>query len=341
MSAVAKPASAEETQSAPAKLAPDLSVGAKGSRTPSQIALSRLARDPIAMMSFGCLAMFIVVALGANLISDLLNLTPDTTLAAVEEASRKGSYSATVPTLEHPFGQHPKNGSDLFAMWLHGSRPSLLIAITVVSIAGVIGTIAGLTAGFLGGWVDSAIGWVIDFILSLPFLLIAIAVVPIALNRALGSGTRSAQDGNEVVWRFLILAGVLAFFGWAGLARLVRGEVMSLREQEFVQAARSLGLPTRHILFKEVLPNILGRLTVWASAAVPAYVSIEAGLSMLGVGLKPPTVSWGQTIFDARTAATSSPLYLILPVLGIALLVLCLSLLGDAISDAYNPQTRR
>ena len=141
--------------------------------------------------------------------------------------------------------------------------------------------------------------------------------------------------------RFFALIAVLSFFGWAGLARLIRGQVFSLREREFIAAAKVLGIPTRRVLFRELLPNLVAPIVVSASLALPTFVTTEAGLSVLGVGLIEPTASWGVTISEAVTYYRADPLYLWLPVLGITILVLALSLFGDSVRDAFDPRTRR
>lgn len=141
--------------------------------------------------------------------------------------------------------------------------------------------------------------------------------------------------------RFNTLIVILVVFGWTGLARLIRGEVLSLREREFVQAAKVIGVPTRQILFREILPNLVGPIIVSASIAVPAYITYEATLSFLGAGLVEPTASWGRTVALAQNTYAAYPLYLWPSVVAIALLVLALSLLGESVRDAFDPNTRR
>jgi peptide/nickel transport system permease protein len=243
------------------------------------------------------------------------------------------------PTAEHWFGLEPRLGRDLFARWVYGGRPSLIVAGTVTLVTTIIGVIVGLVAGFLGGWVDRVLSWVIDFVLSLPYLLFAIASSAVLV--ALFGGAQGASPEQVARIRFISLICVLSFFGWAGLARLIRGQVLSLREREFIAAARVLGVPTRQILFKELLPNLVAPIVISVSLALPGYIVAEAGLTFLGVGLTEPTPSWGVTIAAAQVYYRADPLYLWLPVLGITILVLALSLLGDAVRDAFDPRTRR
>jgi peptide/nickel transport system permease protein len=192
----------------------------------------------------------------------------------------------------------------------------------------------------MGGWVDRIISWIIDFFLSLPYLLFAIAVPAVLLTLFVGDATQ-AGTSDVTKARFASLILVLSFFGWASLARLIRGEVLSLREREFIAAAKVLGVPTRKVLFKELLPNLVAPIIISTSLALPTYIVAEAGLTFLGVGLVEPTPSWGLTIAYATTYYRADPLYLWLPVLAISILVLALSLLGDSIRDAFDPRTRR
>jgi peptide/nickel transport system permease protein len=200
--------------------------------------------------------------------------------------------------------------------------------------ATLIGVVVGLFAGFSRGWGDKIVGFIIDVFLSLPFLLVALAVAPILVSRF---GTNPSQ---LEFWQFSALLIVLSLFGWMTLARLVRGEVLSLREREFVQAARIIGVPTRTILFKELLPNLIAPIIVSISLGLPAFVTAEAGLAYLGIGVV-GIPSWGQTVNKAVPFFNTYPLYLYAPVIGITVLVIALNLLGDAVRDAFDPKTRR
>jgi len=239
----------------------------------------------------------------------------------------------------HWFGVEPRLGRDLFARWVYGARPSLIVSFTAGTIATVIGTVAGLVSGFLGGVVDRVISWFVDFVLALPFLVFVLAAVPIATAWFGNPDNMTAEQVSNV--RMWILIAVFTLLGWAGLARLVRGEVLSLREREFVQAARAIGVPTHRILFREILPSLSGVIIVFLSITIPALVSAEAGLSLLGAGMIEPTASWGRTIASAQNYFSVDPLYMIMPMLAVTALVLALSLFGDAVRDAFDPNTRR
>ena len=308
------------------------------SKSPVQIAIRRLAYDKIAMMSLGAVLLFVVLGVFADAINSARGVDP---MEFNYQWISPGGYPTFTASPEHPFGIETGNGRDLLARWLVGIRPSLIIAVVAATAVTIIGTTLGLLAGYLGGIVDNIISFLIDVVLSLPFLLFAIALVPIAVNRIAGSTGGFVADEEVATIRFGVLIVVLILFGWTGLARLVRGEVISIREREYVQAARALGVPTSQILSKEILPNLLSPIIVSLTTAIPAFISAEAGLSLLGVGLREPSVSWGLTIQFAQNSFLEHPLYMWMPVIGLSMLVLALSLFGDAVNDAFNPHTRR
>lgn len=308
------------------------------SKSPVQIAIRRLAYDKIAMMSLGAVLLFVVLGVFADAINSARGVDP---MEFNYQWISPGGYPTFTASPEHPFGIETGNGRDLLARWLVGIRPSLIIAVVAATAVTIIGTTLGLLAGYLGGIVDNIISFLIDVVLSLPFLLFAIALVPIAVNRIAGSTGGFVADEEVATIRFGVLIVVLILFGWTGLARLVRGEVISIREREYVQAARALGVPTSQVLSKEILPNLLSPIIVSLTTAIPAFISAEAGLSLLGVGLREPSVSWGLTIQFAQNSFLEHPLYMWMPVIGLSLLVLALSLFGDAVNDAFNPHTRR
>ncbi|WP_433021543.1 ABC transporter permease [Kribbella sp. CA-294648] len=305
-------------------------------KSPTRIALDRLRKDKVAVTCAVIVLGFVLIALFAPLLAKLEGSDISTFNADLVD---EYGYPTFVANAQHWFGVEPKTGRDNFARWVYGARPSLAVAFVATVIGTITGVVMGLLAGFLGGWVDRIISWVIDFVLSLPYLLFAIAMVPIV--ESLRGGSFNLSPAEQASTRFLVLIFVLSFFGWAGLARIIRGEVLSLREREFVLAAKAIGVPTHQVLFKELLPNLVAPIVISASLSLPAYVTAEAGLSFLGVGLIEPIPSWGQTIANATNWFKADPLYLWLPVLGITVLVLALALLGDAVRDAFDPKTRR
>ena len=306
-------------------------------KSPTQIALARLRKDKVAVICASIFVFFVLIAIFAPLLARLEGQDP-TTLH--QDLTDRYGYPNIAPNGEHWFGVEPRLGRDLFARWVYGARPSLIVAGSVTVLTTIVGVVVGLIAGFKGGWTDRILSWFIDFVLSLPYLLFAIAVPAALLAVFIGNSENAASEEVASV-RFYSLIIVLSFFGWASLARLIRGEVLSLREREFVAAAKVLGVPTRKVLFKELLPNLVAPIVISVSMALPTYIVTEAGLTYLGVGLTEPTPSWGLTIAQAQNWYRADPLYLWLPVAAITILVLALSLLGDSIRDAFDPRTRR
>jgi ABC-type dipeptide/oligopeptide/nickel transport system permease subunit len=309
-------------------------------KSPMQIAFGRLIRDKIAVVCAFVTLFFILVAMFAGTICNIFNVSTETVLASQyldvlggglpkpEYGPPNGGF-----TIEHPFGIAPRTANDNLAWWVFGCRTSLSIAGLATLFAAVTGVVMGLIAGFMRGIVDRIISFVTDMFLTIPFLLAALTIAPIVNERF-----RESENYGQV--QFWTLIGVLAFFGWMQIARLIRGEVLSLREREFIQSARVLGMPTRRILIRELLPNLAAPIVVAVSLMLPAFVTLEAGLAFLGIGVteKP---SWGQTITLAVDFFETYPLYLYEPLLGVVLLVLALNLLGDAVRDALDPKTRR
>lgn len=306
-------------------------------KSPTAIALTRLRRDRVAMVCAVIVLLFVLIAVFAPLLAKIEG--QDTTTLHQDLVDQYG-FPTIGPNSEHWFGVEPRLGRDLFARFVYGARPSLIVATSATVISTILGVVIGLLTGFLGGWTDRILSWVVDFVLSLPYLLFAIAVPAVLL--AVFVGNAEGADPNQVATvRFYSLIMVLSFLGWAGLARLIRGEVLSLREREFIAAAKVIGVPTGKVLFKELLPNLVAPIVISVSLALPTYIVSEAGLTFLGVGLTEPTPSWGVTIAAAQNYYRADPLYLWIPVLAITILVLALSLLGDSIRDAFDPRTRR
>ena len=309
---------------------------AQHGRSPSRIAFDRLRKDRMAIICVVLVLVFVVLAIIAPLLTSIEGQNyGDFHTDLVDQYG----FPTVGPNSSHWFGVEPKTGRDLFAQWIFGARPSLIISAVAAVISSLIGVTAGLVAGFSGGWADRAISWVIDLVLSMPYLLMAIAAVPVVVNILGGVDSLTPQDNADI--RFYVLIGVLVFFGWAGLARLIRGEVISLREREFIAAAKVIGVPTRRVLAKELLPNLVAPIVISLSLALPTYIVAEAGLSLLGVGLIDPIPSWGQMISKATVYYQADPLYLWLPVVGVSALTLALSWLGDSVRDAFDPKTRR
>ena len=311
-------------------------------RSPMRIALSRLRRDPVAVVCGSIVVILVLLGVFAGFINDLLHISGTTdgeyALSNVDSTDVFGLPIVGPPggsfTWDHPLGIAPGTAHDNLARLLLGLRTSLLIATVATFISTVVGIVVGLLAGFSRGWLDRIISFVIDLFLSFPFLLGALSVAPILISR-FGGNADTLAFAQKVS---LIL--ILVVFGWMGLARLIRGQVLSLREREFIQAAQVIGAPTSRILFKELLPNLVAPIVIAISLGLPAYVAAEAGLSYLGIGLTGEP-SLGQIVNKASPYFNSYPFYLFVPVAVIAILVLALNLLGDSVRDAFDPKTRR
>jgi ABC-type dipeptide/oligopeptide/nickel transport system permease subunit len=314
-------------------------------RSPTQIALARLRKDKVAVVCSVIVVLLVLAGVLAPVISNILNIYPTTKTLPYDPSDVLNFYGDQMPLhgppdhgfwAAHPLGLAPKTAVDNLSALLYGLRTDLLIATvaTVLSIA--VGVVLGLVAGFSRGWLDRIIMFVTDLFLSFPFLLGALSMAPILVEH-FGKGANLDRLAKA---QLIALIAILTVFGWMGLTRLIRGQVLSLREREFIQAAQVMGVPTRRILFKELLPNLVAPIVVATSLALPQLITAEAGLSFLGIGVT-SYPSLGQTIADAQYYWDSYPLYLWAPVLTITILVVTLNLVGDSIRDAFDPRTRR
>jgi peptide/nickel transport system permease protein len=237
-------------------------------------------------------------------------------------------------SLAHPLGVEPGNGRDLLARIVVGAQYSLLIAFLATVLAVVIGTFFGVVAGYVGGWVDAIIARAMDVFLAFPLLVFALALAGVIPNSAFG------LSGNSL--RIAVLIFVIGFFAWPYMGRIIRGQTLSLREREFVDAARSLGARGPYILFRELLPNLVAPILVYATLLIPTNMLFEAALDYLGVGLYVPTPTWGQMLASAVQNGYYSldPEFMLVPGLTIFITVMAFNLFGDGLRDALDPRTR-
>jgi peptide/nickel transport system permease protein len=225
------------------------------------------------------------------------------------------------PSWTHPLGLD-ELGRDILARLLVGARISLFVGIIVVGISSAVGMTIGALAGYVGGWLDEVVGRVMDILLAFPGILLAIALVAV-----LGPSLRN-----------VVLALVL--IGWVGYARLVRGQVLRIRELDYVQAARALGAPLGRVLVKHVVPGTFSAVTVQATLGMAGIIIAEASLSFLGLGVQPPTPSWGTMLDAGRSHLLDAPHLTLVPGLAIAMLVLGFNFAGDALRDRLDPRSR-
>ena len=303
-------------------------------RSLGQIAWRRLKRDKFAIAGAIFLVFLILVAIFAPLIVSVLGHPPnqfnqdliDTAGGTLLPIGDFGGMS-----WDHLMGVEPVNGRDIFSRVVYGSRISLLIAFFATLVSVVIGTTLGIVAGFFGGWVDSLISRLMDMFLAFPLLVFAIALAGVFPDSAFG------LRGNTL--RIGLLIFIIGFFNWPYIGRIIRGQTLSLRQREFVDASRSLGARRHYILFTELLPNLVAPILVYATLLIPTNILFEAALSFLGVGVRPPTATWGGMLSDAVTFYTS-PHFMLWPGLAIFATVLAFNLFGDGLRDALDPRAR-
>jgi peptide/nickel transport system permease protein len=303
-------------------------------RSLGQIAWRRLKRDKVALAGAGFLIFLVLVAIFAPLIVKLLGYPPNEfhqNLIDTEGGTLmpKGAFGGM--SWDHLMGLEPVNGRDIFSRVVYGARISLLIAFFATLLSVTIGSTLGIVAGFFGGSVDSFISRLMDMFLAFPLLVFAIALAGVFPDEAFG------LKGNTL--RISLLVFIIGFFNWPYIGRIVRGQTLSLRNREFVDAARSLGARRHYILFTELLPNLVAPILVYATLLIPTNILFEAALSFLGVGVRPPTATWGGMLSDAVTFYTT-PHFMLWPGLAIFATVLAFNLFGDGLRDALDPRTR-
>jgi peptide/nickel transport system permease protein len=303
-------------------------------RSLGQIAWSRLRKDKAALAGGAFVIFLILVAIFAPAIVKLLGNPPSEyhqTLVDTDNGTLlpKGTFGGI--GWDHLMGVEPVNGRDIFSRIVYGARISLLIAFFATLLSAFIGTTMGIIAGFAGGWVDAVISRLMDLFLAFPLIVFAIALVGVIPDKAFG------LEGNQL--RIAMLIFVIGFFAWPYLGRIVRGQTISLREREYVEAARSLGATRGYILRTELLPNLVGPILVYSTLLIPTNILFEAALSYLGVGVIPPTPSWGGMLSDA-VAYYTLPSFMLWPGLAIFATVLAFNLFGDGLRDALDPRTR-
>ena len=301
-------------------------------RSLGQIAWMRLKRDKVALGS----GIFIIFLLLVAIFGPYLVQNPTVFHANLINPTLSVPYGRFGGvSLAHPFGVEPTNGRDILARVVNGARVSMLIAFLATALAVSIGVVMGVISGYFGGWVDAVIARSMDVFLAFPLLVFAIALVGVIPSSAFG------LSGNSL--RVALLIFVIGFFAWPYMGRIIRGQALSLREREFVDAARSLGARGPYILFRELLPNLVAPILVYSTLLIPTNILFEAALSYLGVGIIPPTPSWGGMVSDAVNSGlvTIDPMFMIVPGLAIFLTVMAFNLLGDGLRDALDPRSTR
>ena len=286
---------------------------------PLRLALARLRHDRVAIVCAVFIVILILLAIFAGPLSQVIGWGPT-------DQDRTGGITPdglpVGPTGTHWLGTD-NLGRDILVRILYGARISLVVGVAAAVAAVLVGVVVGLCAGYFGPVVDTLLARLMDVVLSFPFLLFAIALVTVI-------------GPSE-----LIEIAVIAFFSWAAVGRIVRGQTLSIREKEYIEAARSLGASDLRIMFVDVLPNLIAPVIVYTTLLIPVSIVFEATLSFLGVGIIPPTPSWGNMISDAQGYYQVAWWFLVFPGLALLLTVLAFNLLGDSVRDALDPRTER
>jgi len=297
-------------------------------RSPLQLFWRRLRRDHVAMVALGFVILAVLIAIFAPLIVKAVG-APGPNVQNADLLDEFGSPSG--PTADNLLGTDQR-GRDVFARVVYGSRISLLVAFLSTAIIVLIGVTLGLIAGYYRGLTDSLLTRSMDVMLAFPVLLLAIGLGVACADGCIGG---AIQPGLTVV------VTVISLSLWPYMARIVRGQVLSLREKEFVEAARSLGASNRRIVFREILPNLVAPIIVYSTILIPQVILFEAALSFLGIGIEPGTPSWGSMISDALNVFDIAWWYMTFPGLALLLTVLAFNLVGDGLQDALNPRTAK
>ena len=301
------------------------------SRSPTRLLWERLREDKAALFGGVVIVALIVIAAIGGPIAAWVTGHPSNTTAYPQ--TMENSFGLPKgPNAQFWFGADGA-GRDLFVRTLYGARTSLLVGVAASLIAVTIGIVVGMMAGYFGGWADTALSRIGDVMLSLPTLLLAIGIVAACTLQGCLGGV--IQPGIRVV------IGVIALFTWPYIARIVRGFTLSIREKEFVEASRSLGAGNGRIIFREILPNLIGPIIVYTTLLIPQNILFEASLSYLGLGVPPNVASWGSLLNDAQNYYDTAWWLMLFPGLFLVITTLSFNLLGDGLRDALDVRADR
>ena len=329
-------ASGSATEAQPEAVLGGMEAKAIEGRSLGQIAWMRLKRDKVALGSGVFILFLLAVAILAGPITKLYGHDPfifNSNLIDPNLGTPKGAFGGA--STSHWFGVEPINGRDILARIIYGARISMIIAFLATGVSVIIGSIAGMAAGYFGGWIDSLLSRIMDLLLAFPLLLFAIALVAVL-------GDYSAPGLSPDNTRVALLVVIIGFFNWPYIGRIIRGQTLSLREKEYVEAARSLGAGSGRILFRELLPNLIGPILVYSTLIIPTNILFEAALSFLGVGVRIPNPSWGGMLSDAAQGYFQiDPMFMIVPGVALFITVMAFNLFGDGLRDALDPRSNR
>jgi peptide/nickel transport system permease protein len=299
-------------------------------RSPLELFWRRLRRDKVALVALGIVVVTILIAIFAPLIVKILGAPQPN----VQNDDLLGDFGEpTGPSAENLLGVDGR-GRDVLSRVIYGSRVSLEVAFIATALIVIIGVTVGLVAGYYRGWVDTVFSRFMDLFLAFPVLVLAlgIGVACAGLEGCLGG---LIQPGLTVVIFVIVLTS------WPYMARIVRGQVLSLREREFVESAKSIGASDRRIIFREILPNLVAPIIVYSTVLIPQNILYEAALSFLGIGVDPANPSWGAMISDALSIFQDAWWFMTFPGLALLITVLAFNIVGDGLQDALNPRTSK
>ena len=300
-------------------------------KSPWELFWGRFKQDKMAFLGLAFIGILILMALLAPVVSKLVGHGPNQ-LFLREMTDSFGIPKG--PNSQFYFGAD-NAGRDLFVRVLYGARTSLTVAVISTTAAVMIGVTLGMVAGYFGGKVDTLISRAVDIVLSMPLLLFAIGIV------AACSTTKEGCLGGLIKPGLPVIIFVISLFSWPYIARIVRGNTLSIREKEFIEASRSLGASNRSIMFREVLPNLVAPIIVYATLIIPNNILFEAALSFLGLGVDPKTPSWGRMLSDASQVFDVAWWLMLFPGLFLFFTTLAFNLFGDGLRDALDPRTGR
>lgn len=306
------------------------------SRSPRQIAWRKFRRNKVGMVAAGVSATILLLSIFAPVVCKILGIDPDEINLELIDSSGVPIPPNGGISWEHPLGLTPGIGRDLLANLLYGSRISFTVAFLTTSVTLFIGLVVGIIGGYFRGRIDDYLGRFTDFLLAFPafFMIVALSEPMVARIQETG-----IAEGNSA--RIIFLIFFLSFFGWPGFSRLVRSQVLSLRERDFVTAAQAMGASRRRIVFKELMPNLWAPVIVVVSLSLPGYLAAEAVFSFLGIGIQPPATTWGILLDNARRFVTVYPNFFLITAGSLVLVVLAFNLVGDALRDALDPRSER
>ncbi|HEY0718001.1 MAG TPA: ABC transporter permease [Streptosporangiaceae bacterium] len=289
-------------------------------RSQWQLTWRRLSHDKVAVASLIVIVIMIALAIAAPAFAALTGHPADTAYP------NTGENAAGLPVGPGTHGfwlGTDGTGRDLLVRIFYGARISLFVGIITTAIAAVAGVTIGMIAGYFGGLIDTVLSRFVDAVLAFPYVVLALALA-VVLGPSLP-----------------VIVGVIAFFSWAGIARIVRGQTLSIKEKEYIEAARSLGAGPFRIMFVHILPNLLAPVLVLSTLYIPQAIIFESTLSYLGLGIQPPTASWGNILGDAQSFYQQAWWYVVFPAGALLITTLAFNLLGDGIRDAMDPRTER